>query len=207
MTRTSRPLLALAVLSVACATPRSPSLADVLPPVAYVDTLPPGAVVSVDGVEVGQGSVEFPVRDESRTYVIRATATGFEPAERSVRGTKLAGTRIEIVLRPKGFGTERQLQAGEPAGLLQAAVALLRADRPRDAIAFATASLAAGGPPDGHRVMGQAWRRLGNRELAVKEWSLYLSLAPDAPDRQEVEKAISSAARDIDMTPAKAPRE
>jgi regulator of sirC expression with transglutaminase-like and TPR domain len=108
------------------------------------------------------------------------------------------------VLRPEGFGSQRRLAAGEPVGLLQAAVALLRADRPTDAIAFARASLAAGDSPQGHRVCGQAYRRLGKRDQAIKEYSLYLSLAPDAPDRREVEEAISAASRDIEMAPPKA---
>ena len=204
MTPRTHALLALAVLAAACAGPQPVTWSQIDPPVAHVETLPPDALVVVNGVEVGKGLVSFPVADASRTYAIRASAPGFEPVESSVAGSKLAGTRVELVLRPEGFGSQRHLAAGEPVGLLQAAVALLRADRPADAIAFARASLAAGDSPQGHRVCGQAYRRLGKRDLAIKEWSLYLSLAPDAPDRKAVEEAISAASRDIDMTAPKA---
>lgn len=196
--------LALAVLAAACAGPQPVGWSQVNAPVAYVETLPPEALVVVNGVEVGKGIVSFPVPDEARTYAIRVTAPGFEPLESSVPGGKLAGTRIELVLRPEGFGSQRRLAPGEPVGLLQAAVALLRADRPTEAIAFAQASLAAGDSPQGHRVCGQAYRRLGKRDLALKEFSLYLSLAPGAPDRKEVEEAISAVSRDIEMTAPKA---
>jgi len=204
MTPRTHALLALAVLAAACAGTQPVTWSQIDPPVAYVETLPPEALVAVNGVEVGKGLVAFPVADESRAYLIRATAPGFEPLESSVPGSKLAGTRVEMVLRPEGFGSQRRLAAGEPVGLLQAAVALLRADRPTDAIAFARASLAAGDSPQGHRVCGQAYRRLGKRDQAIKEYSLYLSLAPDAPDRKEVEEAISAASRDIEMAPPKA---
>ena len=59
--------------------------------------------VAVNGVEVGKGLVAFPVADESRAYLIRATAPGFEPLESSVPGSKLAGTRA-IVLQIKTCG-------------------------------------------------------------------------------------------------------
>jgi tetratricopeptide (TPR) repeat protein len=205
MTPRTQALLAFAILSAACAAPQKASWAEVQPPVAYVDTLPAGALVTVNGVEVGLGPMAFPVPDEARTYAIRVTSAGFEPLDTSAVGTKLAGARLELVLRPEGFGTQRTLVAGEPVGLLQAAVALLRANRPKDALSYAQASLAAGESPQGHRVCGQAYRRLGNRDLAIKEYSLYLSLAPDAPDRKAIEEAITATSRDIDMTPPKTP--
>lgn len=205
MTPRTNALAALIVLLGGCAGPRQATWAEVHPPVAYVETLPPGALVTVDGVEVGLGPLAFPVPDESRIHALRLTAAGFEPLEASFQGSKLAGARLELVMRPEGFGSQRQLASGEPTGLLQAAVALLRADRPREAIDYARASLAAGDSPQGHRVCGQAYRRLGKRDLAIQEYSLYLSLAPDAPDRKAVEEAIAAASRDIEMTAPKLP--
>jgi hypothetical protein len=139
MTSRTHALLALSVLA-ACASPQPVTWSQINPPVAYVEPLPLEALVAVNGVEVGKGVVAFPVTDESRSYAIHVTAPGFEPLESTVPGSKLAGTHLELVLRPEGFGSQRHLAAGEPVGLLQAAVALLRADRPVDAIAFARAS-------------------------------------------------------------------
>jgi tetratricopeptide (TPR) repeat protein len=205
MTPRTSALLTLAILSTGCASAQKASWAEVQPPVAYLETLPPGALVTVDGIEVGLGPLAFPVPDEAHAYAIRVTSAGFEPLEASFAGSKLAGARIELVLRPEGFGSQRQLASGEPAGLLQAAVALLRANRPKDAITYAKASLAAGDSPQGHKVCGQAYRRMGNRDLAIKEYSLYLSLSPDAPDRKAIEEAITATSKDIEMTPPKLP--
>ncbi len=205
MTSRTNALFALAVLLAGCAAPRTGSLADVQPPVAYLETLPPGALVTVDGAEVGLSPLAFPVRDDARNHAIHVTSPGFEPLDASFAGSKLAGARLELVLRPEGFGSQRPLASGEPSGLLQAAVALLRADRPTEAIAYARASLAAGDSPQGHKVCGQAYRRLGNRDMAIKEYSLYLSLSPGAPDRKEIEEAITATSRDIEMTTPKLP--
>jgi tetratricopeptide (TPR) repeat protein len=173
--------------------------------VVYVETLPIGALVAVNGTDVGLGPLAFPVRDEARSYAIRVTAAGFEPLDLTVVGSKVTGARLDLVLRPEGFGSQRKLEAGEPAGLLQAALALLRANRPKDALAFAKASIAAGDSPQGHKVAGQAYRKLGNRDQAVKEYTMYLSMMPDAPDRKAIEEAITATSKDIDMTPAKVP--
>ncbi len=196
----SRALLLLAVLATACSGPRKATWSDVNPPEAAVETLPPGALLSVNGVEVGKGPLSFPVRDESGTYALRATAPGFEPLETTFAGEKLGGAKLELVLRPVGFGSQRLLAAGEPVGLVQAAVALLRADRPREALAFAQASLAAGDSPQAHRAAGEAYRRLGDGNKAIQEFSIYVSMAPDAPDRKAVEQAIAGARKDIQMT-------
>lgn len=205
MTPRTCAVAALAVLSTACATEQKASWAEVQPPVVYVETLPVGAHVSVDGVSVGLGPLAFPVRDEARSYAIRVTSEGFEPLDLSVVGAKAAGARLDLVLRPAGFGSQRKLEAGEPAGLLQAALALLRANRPKDALAFAKASIAAGDSAQGHKVAGQAYRKLGDRGQAVKEYTMYLSMSPDAPDRKAIEEAITATSKDIDMAPAKVP--
>jgi tetratricopeptide (TPR) repeat protein len=196
---TSLAALALSTLAGGCATTPPVSWSQVRPPEVYVETLPPEAIVSVNGSEVGKGSLSFPVPDEAKTYVVRAVAAGFEPFETSAQGSKLAGTRLDLVLRPDGFGSQRRLVAGEPVGLLQAALALLRANRPADALAYAQASLAAGDSAQGHKACGEAYRRMKNREMAIKEYSLYLSLAPDAPDRKEIEQAVAASRKDIEI--------
>jgi hypothetical protein len=190
----------LAGLSVACASAQPVTWKQAAPPEVYVETLPPGALVTSNGVEIGKAPLSLPIPDEGGSYLIRATAPGFEPAEIQVPGAKLAGSRLDLVLRPEGFGSQRLLASGEPVGLVQAAYALLRADRPREALAFAQASLAAGDSPQAHKVAGEAYRRLGDRNRAIQEWSLYVTMAPDAPDRKAVEQAIASTRKDIPMT-------
>jgi tetratricopeptide (TPR) repeat protein len=193
----------LVALSTACAAPQPVSWKEVNPAVVYVETLPPDALVSSNGLEIGKAPLSIPLPDEAKTYRIVATATGFEPSEIQQSGAKLAGTRLELVLRPAGFGSQRRLAAGEPVGLVQAASALLRADRPREALAFAQASLAAGDSPQAHKISGEAYRRMGDRNKAIQEYSLYLTMAPDAPDRKVIEQTIAAARKDIPMTQPK----
>ncbi len=197
-TRLRIPALALALLA-GCASPPRATWSTVRPAEAYVETLPPSALIAVNGVEVGKTPLSFGVPDEGAQYALRATAPGFEPLETRFPGKRLAGTRIELVLRPEGFGSQRQLASGEPVGLLQAALALLRADRPADALAFAQASIAAGDSAQAHRAAGEAHRRLGQRNQAIQEYSLYVSMAPDAPDRKAIERTIAAARKDIQM--------
>jgi hypothetical protein len=196
--------LALAGSSLACASAQPVAWKDVRPPEALVETLPAGALVSSNGVEIGTSPLSLQVTDEAATYQIQASAPGFEPAEVRVPGSRLAGTQVALVLRPVEFGSQRLLELGEPVGLVQAAAALLRADRPREALAFAQASLEAGDSPQAHKVAGEAHRKLGNRTAAVQELSVYLTLAPDAPDRKAVEQAIAAARKDIPMGQPKA---
>jgi hypothetical protein len=203
MTMRSMTAVALAGLSVACASTQPASWREVRPPEVYVETLPPGALVSANGAEIGKSPLSFPVPDADGTYRIRATAPGFEPAEADLSGSTVVGTRLDLVLRPSGFGTQRFLASGEPVGLAQAASALLRADRPREALAFAQASLAAGDSPQAHKISGEAYRRLGDRNRAIQEFSIYVTLLPDAPDRQVVEQVIASARKDIQMNQPK----
>jgi len=190
----------LAILSMGCASSPPVSWKEVNPPAVYVETLPAGALVSANGAEIGKAPLSFPVPEEGARYQIRASAPGFEPAVTELSGSKLAGTRLDLVLRPEGFGTQRRLVPGEPVGLAQAAFALLRANRPQDALAFAQASLAAGDSPQAHKIAGEAYRRLGDRNRAVQEYSIYLNMSPEAPDRKVIEQAIESARKDIQMT-------
>jgi hypothetical protein len=202
---TTRTLAAATLAGLLCACAAAPPVSwkEVYPPEVYVETLPPGALVSANGVEIGKAPLSFPVPEAGTTYRIRATAPGFEPLSTELSGSKLAGIRLDLVLRPEGFGSQRTLVSGEPVGLAQAAFALLRADRPREALAFARASLAAGDSPQGHKISGEAYRRLGDRNNAIQEYSIYITMAPDAPDRQSIEQAIAAARKDIQMTQPK----
>jgi len=193
----------LAGLSIACASSPPVAWKDVNPPEVYIETLPAGALVSANGAEIGRSPLSFPVSDGGARYQIRASAPGFEPAVTELSGSQLAGAHLDLVLRPEGFGTQRRLVPGEPVGLAQAAFALLRANRPKDALDFAQASLAAGDSPQAHKISGEAYRRLGDRNRAVQEYSIYLNMSPEAPDRKAVEQAIESARKDIQMTQPK----
>ncbi len=193
-------LAALALLAAACA-PKRARWDEVRPPEALVETLPPGASVRVDGVEAGLAPLSFPVPDGGREYALRLESPGFEVLEVRLPGERLAGKPLLLVLRPVGFGSQRRLEADDPVGLAQAAAALLRAERPREALAFTAASVEAGDSALPHRLAGDAWRQLGDRNRAAQEYSLYLSMAPSAPDRAAVERTIAALRGDIPMPP------
>lgn len=198
-----RPTAPLLLAIAAACSPKVPTWEEVRPPEAYLGTLPAGALVQVNGEEVGRTPLSFAVRDVKASYRIRATKPGFSALERVVGGEKLANGRLDLVLRPEGFGTDRLLDLGEPVGLVQAAAALVQARHPREALEFVEASLAVADTPAAHRVAGQARWQLGDRHRAVQEFSVYLMMEPQAPDRVAIERAIEAARRDMTIAPLK----
>jgi hypothetical protein len=197
---TLRSLAPLAAVALACSSPR-PRLDQVSPPEGFVEVLPRSAELSVDGVVVGPGARTLPVRDPARVHRLRATAAGFHPAELELPGEKLAGARVGLVLRPDGFGEGRELDMDEPAGLASAAALLLRGGHAEEATQYASrAAELAPEAPLPHRVLGDAWLRLGQRERAADAYAAYLAHArPDAPERPDVERRLGVLRGDLEL--------
>jgi hypothetical protein len=204
---TPRPTKLLASLALAwsvsvagCAAER-PRFEDVAPPEGFVEVLPRGAALAIDGVDAGTGARALPVRDPAQVVRIRATAPGFEPAELAITGEKLTGARVALVLRPLGFGAARTLDLDEPAGLTSAAALLLRGGYPVEATDYAARAVElAPDAPAPHRVLGDAWARLGRRDRAIPEYLAYLAAAPpDAPERADVERRLGAIRGDVEL--------
>jgi len=192
-------LAAPLALALAGCAPKPVAWEEVRVPEGYVETLPTGAEVAVDGAPAGRSPLAVRVPDPARRVHLQASAPGFEPADVVIEGSRLAGQRLDLVLRPAGFGASRRLDPGEPVGLAQAAAALLKAGRTPEALAFADASLAVAETALAHRVAGEAHRRLGHRDAAVRHYSSYVTLVPDAPDRKAIEAAIAEARGDLTL--------
>jgi len=161
-----------------------------------VEVLPRDAEVWVDGGPLGRGAHEVAVRDPGHVYVFRASAAGFADAERAVPGAEAAGARVGLALRPLGLGAGARLDLDEPGGLASAAAALLRDGRASDALDYAArAGELAPRAPAVHRLLGDAHRQLGHRQRAAREYEQYLQEAPDARDRDEVERAVEELRR------------
>lgn len=188
--------LALGAALCACATPKQPWRPR--DPEVLIEVVPRRAVLTVDGVALGPGGRPVPVPDAARVYVLRAALPGYTLAERAVPGAKLAGARVGLVLRPDGFGEGRRLDLDDGVGLAAAAALLERRGLREDAIDFAErAADAAPELPLPHRVLGDAAFALGQRKRAVLEYSAYLQLAPDAPDRRAVQRRVEELRGDI----------
>lgn len=189
MLRTGTTALLAAVALAGCAGEKA-SFHSVAPPELYLEVLPRGALLELDGVGVGKGSRGVPAPAPG-PHVLVVSADGFEPLERPLPGGSLAGVRVGVALRPEGFGASRPLDLDEPAGLAAAAAALTRREHHRDALDYA--ERAAGldpGLPLAQRALGDALGALGRRDEARAAWGRYLMLAPDAPDAREVERRI-----------------
>jgi tetratricopeptide (TPR) repeat protein len=194
------PRLALAALSLAACAQRQ-RFEDANAPEGLVEVLPRSAVVEVDGVVLGPGSRTLPVHDRGATHRLSARAPGFEPIEVRVPASLLAGGRVGLVLRPAGFGVARPLELDEPSGLASAAALLLRHGRADEAAQYAArAAEVAPNAPAPRRILGDAWLAAGRRDLAVREYATWLTLAPaDDPARPEVERRVSELRGDIDV--------
>ena len=190
--------LAGAALGGACAAAGKQPWSETSPPQALVEVLPSDAELWVDGVLAGRGARTIAVPDPEHVYVLRAAAPGFAPAERAGEGARLAGARVGIVLRPEAFGTARRLEIDEPAGLAAAGAALLRAGRAREAVEYEVrAAQLAPEEPGPHRLLADAYLAAGDRPRAAREYDAYLRLAADAPDRDEVERAVQDLRGDV----------
>jgi tetratricopeptide (TPR) repeat protein len=164
----------------------------------FVEVLPRSAQLSVDGRALGPGSRSFAVLDPAHVYVFRASAPGFVSAERSGEGAKLAGARLGIALRPEGFGSARRLELDEPGGLAQAAALLERRGEHGRVVEYAERAVElAPHDPAPRRLLGAALLELGDRRRAIQEYSTYLQLAPDAPDRRQVERIVARLRGDV----------
>jgi len=80
-----------------------------------------------------------------------------------------------------------------------AASALWRAGRVDDAADFAEASLKAGNTPLANRILGDVWRKRGDRDQATRFYAMYLSLSDSPPDGPEI-KAWLMQPKDGDIT-------
>jgi hypothetical protein len=194
-------ILALALAAAAGCGPKRASWDEVRVPEAYVETLPAGVEVAVDGAPAGRSPLSFRVPDPTRKVHLQASAPGFEPADMVVEASRIGGQRLQVVLRPVGFGAQRRLDLGDPVGLAQAAAALIKAGRAAEALAFANASLAVAETALAHKVAGDASRRLGSQNEAIRHYSAYVAAMPDAPDRKAIEAAIAEARGDLTIPP------
>jgi tetratricopeptide (TPR) repeat protein len=169
----------------------------VVKPEAKVEVVPRRAVVEVDGKARGQGFATLDVTDPKRKFRVRATAEGFEPLEVVVEGGAIADQSFFLALRPLGFGSTRRLDPADAASMAQAAAALWRAGRVDDAAEYAEQSLRGGETALANRVLGDVWRRRGDRDRAVRHYASYLSLAQDPPEAAEIRAWVSQGKGDI----------
>jgi len=168
-------------------------------PEVKVEVLPRSALVEVDGQARGRGFATLDVTDPRRTFRVRASAEGFETAEAVVQGGSIADRSFFLALRPLGFGSTRRVDPGDAPSMALAAAALWRAGRVDDAVEYAEQSLRGGNTPLANRVLGDVWRKRGDRDQAIKYYAMYLSLAEDPPDGAEI-RAWLSQARGGDIT-------
>jgi tetratricopeptide (TPR) repeat protein len=177
---TTTVLLALTLL----ADPAKESWEAVNPAMARASFMPRSALIEVDGQPRGRGSVELEVTDPKRTFRVRLSAEGFEPAEAVVEAGKIAHRQFHIALRPAGF--DRPVDTTDAPSLALAAAALWRAGRADDAADYAEQSLRNGNTALANKVLGEVWRMRGNRDQAVRFFTMYLSLAPNSSDAPEI---------------------
>jgi tetratricopeptide (TPR) repeat protein len=174
----------LAALAVLAAPPEKQSWDSVQVPEARADFLPQTALIEVDGQPRGRGFVKLEVTDPKRTFRIRVSAEGFETEEAVVEAGRIANRQYFLALRPAGF--ERKVDTQDAASMAQAAAALWKAGRVDDAADYAEQSLRTGNTPLANRVLGDVWRRRGDRDRALKHYTMYLSLADNPPDGPEI---------------------
>jgi tetratricopeptide (TPR) repeat protein len=184
--------------ALAVATPaKTQSWKDAATPEVRADFLPRSALIEVDGQARGHGFVKLEVPDPKRTYRIRVSAEGFEPEEAVVEVGRFANEQRYLALRPAGFAQKVDIK--DAASMALAASALWRAGRVDDAADYAEASLEGGNTALANRILGEVWRRRGDRDKAVRYFTQFLSLADNPPEGPEI-RAWLMQARPGDIT-------
>ncbi len=176
--------IALLAALAALAAPAKDAFGSAVKPEVNAEFLPRSARVEIDGEVRGTGFVKLEVPDPKRTLRVRVSAEGFVTEEATIEAGRVADREYMIALRPAGF--ERRLSAKDASGLALAAAALWRAGRGDDAADYAEQSLRAGDTALAHRVLGDVWRRRGDRDQATREYTRYLSLSEHPPDEAEI---------------------
>lgn len=178
------PLAAAIAALAALAAPEKQSWDSVARPEAYAEFLPRSAAVEVDGQARGRGSVTLDLRDPKRTYRIRVSADGFDTAEATVEAGKIVHREAVLALTPAGLG--RKVDPRAPSTTALAADALWKAGRVDDAADYAELSLRVENGPLANRVLGDVWRRRGDRDRATRHYTMYLSLSDNPSDGPEI---------------------
>ena len=193
--------LVLAGLALACAAPKQ-AWRETTPPEVFVELLPKGAELTIDGKPFGSGAHTVAVPDPAHVYVLRASAKGFLPAERSEAGARLSGARVGLALRPEGFGSGRRFDIDDGSGIALAAALLEKKGQHALALEYADRAVElAPEQPLGHRVAGDAALALGQRKRAIQAYSTYLAVAPDAPDKAAVAQRVEGLRGDLTIPP------
>jgi tetratricopeptide (TPR) repeat protein len=166
-------------------------------PEARADFLPRTALIEVDGQVRGRGFVKLEVADPKRTFRLRVSAEGFETEEAVVEAARVASRDYVLALRPAGFAG--RVDPANATSMALAADALWKAGRADHAAEYAERSLKAGNTPLANRILGDVWKRRGDRDQATRYYTMYLSLTNDPPDAPEI-KAWLMQPRPGDIT-------
>jgi tetratricopeptide (TPR) repeat protein len=157
-----------------------------------VDSLPTRAQVAVNGQALGATPATVHL-DRQQLYEVALSSPGFQT--RSFGGTADALLRmrsVELVLVPDGYAAIPP--AGNDAAGLTAVAE--RLEKQRDwahaAEFWRRVVVLAPRGPRGHRGLGSAYAKLGQDELAIREYAQYLFLDPNAPDARRVQRAIDN---------------
>jgi tetratricopeptide (TPR) repeat protein len=153
-------------------------------PEGYAAFLPHTAAVEVDGKVVGRGSVQVEVTDPARRIHLRVSADGFEPEEATVEAGRVADREFMVVLRPAGW--TKRLDPRDASATALAAADLWRAGHVDAAAEYADYSLRLANTPLANRVLGDVWRKRGDREKATQYYTKYLSISENAAEKEEI---------------------
>ena len=153
-------------------------------PDGFAAFLPHTAVVEVDGKVAGRGTIQVEVSDPVRKLHVRASAEGFEAEETTVEAGHVADREFMIVLRPAGWS--QRIDPADASSTALAAAELWRAGRADEAAEYADYSLRLANTPLANRVMGDVWRKRGDREKATQYYTMYLSISENAAEKEQV---------------------
>jgi len=205
-------LFAAALLACGCSTPKV-AASEALGPELTVHTVPEGAEVFRDGRSLGLAPVNIPVKSNDTSFNLEGHLGGYLPAKAILDAKDLrqhGGGESWLALKPETMGTDApELDASKPSDLDRGGIALSKAKRCKEAIAFFSRAIGLDGRyAKARRDRAHCYAALHQWDAAATDLEVYLNVAPDAPDAAKVTAEISKlrGGQEMDLSKAEQDR-
>jgi tetratricopeptide (TPR) repeat protein len=194
---------ALLMGSLGCATQKD-AVAQLAVPEVLVETVPNGATVFKDGVELGTTPYKLKVPDPLAKLLLEFRRDDYlaqrllVPSEDAAAG-KIP--RIVVPLRPGHWDPRgRPIPVDDAPLVARAGAEVSKLGRCPEALQFFNYALQLDPrTPAAHKGMGICFAKTNERAKAIRAYKQYLLFAPTAPDAEKIQKIVSDAEGDISV--------
>lgn len=178
------------------------------PPEIVIESIPRGARVRGDEVELGVTPLVFRAASATSQHRLSLARVGFRDQEIALSGEEVrahSGQRLYVPMRPAEWDAKSPpIDPEDAVQLARAGADLSRANRCAEALQFLRRAIQIDPRvAAAHKGMGVCYGKLGKGAEALAAYKQYLLFAPDAPDAGKVQEIVSRAQGDIEVAPSR----